>query len=177
MSERHSLFLVGPRGAGKSSVGALAAKALGLSFQDSDVLVERQAGIAVAEIFDKHGAAAFRATERRILLRLCQEPGLLVASGGGSLEDPRVRSALASLPGVVWLDAPPGILLDRTRDSARPPLTHMPPRQELEWLVATREAQYRQVADLRIDTGSMNPDEVVDVIQHFWSSLSDHHLR
>jgi len=157
-----ALFLVGPRGAGKSSVGARAAAVLGVTFIDSDGCVEERSGLSVAEIFARSGEPAFRALERGVLLELLEaDPPAVVATGGGCVLDADVRARLAEHPGVLWLTAPLAELRRRVRLAPRPSLTGTDPADELGPIVRAREPLYRACAGGSdgLDTGALTLDQ------------------
>lgn len=155
-------FLVGPRGAGKSSVGARAAALLGVPFVDSDSRVEERAGLSVAQIFARRGEPAFRALEREVMLELLElDPPAVVATGGGSVLDADVRARLAAHPAVIWLSAPLAELRRRVRLAPRPSLTGADPVDELGPIVRAREPLYRACAGGSdgLDTGALTLDQ------------------
>lgn len=172
-----SLYLIGPRGAGKSTVGRRAARRLGVAFADSDQLVEQQAGMGIPEIFAQKGERAFRDLERAVMLDLLGRGDTLASTGGGAVLDPRVRQELSQQRGVVWLRAPVEVLCLRIQGSSRPSLTGAAPEDELGELVRQREPHYRQCADMWVETGERSVEEVVNVVQQLWTKLPHHLLR
>ena len=151
-----AVCLVGLRGAGKSSVGAALARALGRPFLDLDRAVEDRAGRTLRELFADEGEAAFRALESEALreaLRLL--PTAVLATGGGVVLDPDNRAALRGAH-VVYLEAPPELLAARVEadpQSAadRPALHPQGPLAEARALHAARDPLYREVATLVVD--------------------------
>lgn len=172
-----SLVLIGMRGAGKSSVGALAASRLGLVFLDSDRLIEEHAGLRVEEIFAKHGEPFFRTLERQVLLEILPRPGSLIATGGGCVMNAALRAAIRAHSLVLWLAAPAAVLAARIKGSPRPSLTGADLGTELPALLRAREPLYRACADKIIETDGKSLEEVADVIQHLWQNHPRHHLR
>jgi shikimate kinase len=117
-----SVALVGFMGAGKSRIGRLVAKRLGLPFVDTDEVISARHG-AIAELFAECGEEGFRAIERTIVLdelSAAEQGARVVALGGGAVTIDDVRAALRRLPHVVWLDAPPRVLFARSRSTSRP---------------------------------------------------------
>lgn len=163
-----TLFLIGPRGAGKTAAGAATARRLGVPFVDVDALVETRAGRTIAEIFADDGEPAFRALERREILRLLDEAAepRVVATGGGCVLDAEVRARLGRHREVAWLQAAVEILQRRIRGSSRPSLTGDDPAAELPGVVRRREPLYRAAAaaGLTVDTGGRSVDEVADAL-------------
>ena len=110
-----SIFLVGPMGSGKSAVGRRLAMELGREFIDSDEVIEERSGVDIPFIFEREGEDGFRQRESRIIDELTQLPGIVLATGGGSAQDPANRAALHSRGFVVYLHASIDQQLKRTR--------------------------------------------------------------
>ena len=140
------LALIGLRGVGKTTVGALLAERLGWRFVDTDAQVEARAGAAVAEIFAAQGEPAFRALEREACLAALGEERVVVATGGGAVLDEGVRARLAQVF-TVWLQAPTPMLAARVAQGAgRPSLTGQAPADELPVVLAARAGYYHACA-------------------------------
>jgi shikimate kinase len=141
-------------GAGKSTVGRQLAERLGKRFIDADRELESRLGVSIAVIFDVEGEAGFRRREALLLAELTQETDIVLATGGGAIEDGATRSALKSRGMTIYLAASPKELSSRTRgDRNRPMLHGAEPEERLEELLRRREAWYREVADLVVETG------------------------
>lgn len=148
-----NVFLIGPMGAGKTTVGRQLARALQLEFIDSDHEVELRTGADIPWIFDIEGEAGFRRRERAVIEDLCQRHGQVVATGGGAVLDPRNRADLARSGVVVYLSASADRIYARTQKSQnRPLLRTEDPRARIEQILAEREPLYREIADLIVDT-------------------------
>ncbi len=148
-----SIFLIGPMGAGKSAVGRQLADELGLAFIDSDDEIESRNGVDIPYIFEREGESGFRARERQIIDDLSQMPGIVLATGGGAAQDPLTRERLGERGRVVYLHASVEQQLRRTRGGReRPMLKTGDPREVLEALMAVRDPQYRQIADVIVET-------------------------
>ncbi len=162
-----SLFLVGPMGAGKSTIGRQLAKSLSCTFIDSDKEVEERTGVDIPLIFELEGEAGFRARERAMIDELTQLPDIVLATGGGAVLDPENRRYLAERGQVIYLQTSVAQQLDRTaRDRNRPLLQTENPRGRLEELMRIREPLYREVADHVIDTDGRRVRDVVQDILH-----------
>ena len=149
-----NIFLVGLMGAGKSTIGRHLAKALGLEFVDSDHEIERRTGASIPLIFDVEGEAGFRQREKKIIYELSRRDGIVLATGGGVVLDPDNRARLRERGQVVYLYATVEQLLTRTaKDRNRPLLQTADPRARLQELLEVRDALYREVADVVVDTG------------------------
>ncbi len=97
------IVLTGFMGSGKTTVGPLLAARLGWKFLDADDVIEAEAGMTIAEIFALHGEVAFRERERSTIARLAQTDALVLALGGGAIEDPATRRLLLAAPGTLLI--------------------------------------------------------------------------
>ena len=157
MRTRSNIFLVGPMGAGKTTVGRRLAELRGLQFADSDHEVEQRTGVDIAFIFEKEGEAGFRKRERAVIADLTAGQGLVLATGGGAILDGENRQHLAGRGFVVYLRASIEHQLRRTgRTDSRPLLQNGDPRETLERLFAVRDPLYREIADLTLDADGAN---------------------
>ena len=144
MSER-SIVLVGLMGAGKTTVGRRLAQKLGLNFVDADAEIERAAGETIPEIFERHGEAAFRDGERRVIARLLEDGPQVLATGGGAFMDETTRANIAARGISVWLRADFDVLMRRVaRRGNRPLLKQGDPRRTMERLIGERYPVYER---------------------------------
>ena len=157
-----SLVLVGLMGAGKTHVGRRLAELLCLPFVDADQAIEEAAGCPIPEIFSRHGEAAFREGERKVIRRLLNEPGRRVlATGGGAFMDPATRAEIRRTAVSIWLRADLDVLVKRTsRRSDRPLLTSGDPREILTALMEKRHPVYAE-ADLVVESDDAPGDATV----------------
>lgn len=153
-------------GAGKSQVGALVAERLRRDFVDTDAMIERAAGIRIAELFTREGEAAFRKREREAIEKLAGG-ALVVALGGGAIAQPGARERLAESGTIVYLRARPETLLGRIGDCADRPLLKGLSKEDrvrrITELLAERSSSYEQ-ASVVVDTDALSPGEVADAI-------------
>ena len=169
----HNVILVGPMGAGKSTIGRLLAKELRLLFKDSDKEIEQRSGADIPWIFDVEGEQGFRERERAVIAELCELDGLVLATGGGAVLHPDNRAALRRGGRVVYLYASVEQQLDRTsRDRNRPLLRAADPGQVLADLLAIRDPLYREIADVIVQTDERPPRLVVQEILESLEALS-----
>ncbi len=159
------VFLIGYRGAGKTSVARALANRLKYDWIDADDVVERDAGKTIAAIFADDGEAAFRDWESLVVAALTRKQRVVVALGGGAVLRDENRQAICAAGPVVWLTAPVDTILDRlAADPAtakrRPDLTSEGGRAEIEALLAKRTPLYRQCATLVVDTEGKSAAEV-----------------
>ena len=160
-----TIVLIGLMGAGKSCIGRRLATLLGLKFVDADTEVERAAGCTIEEIFERHGEAAFRDGERRVIERLLGQAVQVLATGGGSFMNPQTRAAIQDQAISVWLRADLDLLLKRTgRRNNRPLLKRGDPRAILEGLMAERYPVYSE-ADIVVDSVDGPPEITVERVR------------
>ncbi|MGQ0626011.1 MAG: shikimate kinase [Sporichthyaceae bacterium] len=139
------VVLVGPPGAGKSTVGRAVARRLGLTFRDTDADIEASAGKPISDIFVEDGEAAFRALERAAVVRALDEHDGVLALGGGAVEDPATQQSLRAHT-VVFLDVGLGAAARRVGFNRDRPLLLGNPRKTLMTLMAARRPAYLAVA-------------------------------
>ena len=172
-----NVFMVGMMGSGKSAIGRTIADNLGLTFVDTDALVESEAGMKIPEIFATEGESRFRERESRALASLQGSSGLVIATGGGIVlaEENRVR--LRSLGYGIWLTASVDVLLRRiSLNRDRPLMQTANPRERLVALLDQRKPLYEEVADMMVDTTDLTPAEtvhgLVECINYHFASAS-----
>ncbi|SDI39688.1 shikimate kinase [Pseudomonas panipatensis] len=157
-----NLILVGPMGAGKSTIGRLLAKELHLDFKDSDKEIEQRCGANIPWIFDVEGEVGFREREQAMIAELCATDGAVIATGGGVVMREANRAALKAGGKVVYLHASVDQQIARTaRDKGRPLLQKPNPGQILRDLMTLRDPLYREVADVVVETDERPPRLVV----------------
>ncbi len=160
-----NIFLVGLMGAGKSTVGRLLARRLSKRFVDTDHEIEKRNGVTIPVIFEIEGEDGFRRREQEVLADLAQEQGLVLSTGGGIVLRPENREALRNHGFVVYLNARPELLAERTKhDRSRPLLNVEDPLARLRQLHAVRDPLYRDVAHAVVETGRGAPQQVVQAI-------------
>lgn len=147
------LFLIGPMGAGKTSIGKLVAVALGYEFIDSDRVIEESTGVDIPTIFYYEGETGFRERECEIIDALTQRKKIVLATGGGAILKPENRKHLAARGFVVHLQVSTKQQLKRTsKDENRPLLQVADPAAKLKQLAIERDPLYADIADKQIDT-------------------------
>ncbi len=151
-------------GSGKSTVGPLVAQRLGWRFVDVDDVIEAEAGIPIAEIFARHGEAAFRDREHATIARLASTDSLVLALGGGAIERPATRELLLTAPGtlLVHLEVELATTLARCRgtEHTRPVLAD---QANLAARYQRRLPLYR-TAHVSIPVDALTPEQVADAI-------------
>lgn len=152
MNSSSNLFLVGPMGAGKTSIGRRLAGHFGMRFVDLDHEIETATGASIPLIFELEGEAGFRQREAAALQQFSASEGIVLACGGGVVLDDDNRRQLAEHGFVVYLQTKVEHQIERLRrDTQRPLLIAPDRRQRLQTLNDQREPLYREVADLCIE--------------------------
>lgn len=160
-----NIFLVGPMGAGKSTIGRQLAKALHRKFYDSDKVIEQRTGVSISWIFEMEGEAGFRERETKAIEELTALENVVVATGGGAVLSAENRDFLRERGHVVYLSASCEQLYRRTaRDKKRPLLQTGDRRKQIEQLLATRDPLYRDVADIVLKTGDQSIQHTVNEV-------------
>ena len=166
MAEKRNIFLVGPMGAGKSTIGRHLAEMLHLEFYDSDQEIERRTGADIAWVFDLEGEEGFRVREENVIQDLTELQGIVLATGGGTVLSKETRNRLSARGIVVYLETPIEKQVARTqRDKKRPLLqTKEEPKEVLERLAAERNPLYSEIADLTVRTDEQSARAVANQI-------------
>lgn len=157
-----NVALIGFMASGKTTVGEVLAARWGLPFHDVDLLVELAEGMSVAEIFAHRGEAHFREVEGMIFRGLCEQQGIVIGCGGGTLIDPLNRASLATRCFAVWLRASAGEILRRIEQGgpARPLLHGADPAIVVPQLLQAREGLYAG-SDLVVETDGRSVEQIV----------------
>lgn len=164
-----TLWLLGMMGSGKTAVGREVALLTGFPFVDLDAEVEQVAGMPIAAIFSSEGEAGFRRREREALLAVAGTASV-VATGGGTVLDPRNVTTMRETGTTVWLAAGATVLAARVGDGrGRPLLSASDPAVRLEAILAERLPLYRQAAEHEVDTEGRGIDEVAREVRDLWT--------
>lgn len=166
MAEKRNIFLIGPMGAGKSTIGRQLARQLHLEFFDSDAEIERRTGADIAWVFELEGEEGFRQREEKVIEELTENAGIVLATGGGSILSKESRNRLSARGIVVYLQTTIDKQLARTqRDKRRPLIAEAEnPREVLEELADSRNALYEEIADIVVRTDEQSTKVVIDEI-------------
>jgi shikimate kinase len=163
------VFLIGPMGAGKSTIGVPLAERLKRSFHDMDQMIVEKTGRSIPEIFADDGECDFRALEGQMLAELCagEEP-VVIATGGGVVLSAPNRKRMQDSGYVIWLDVPPEIAAERIRgDSNRPLLLGVDALQKARELDHKRRNIYASIAEYQVHTDQLEPEAAVEGIIGF----------
>lgn len=167
-SRSENWFLIGYRGAGKTTVARLLAERLGWAWVDADQVLETRDGRTIREIFAAEGEAGFRDKETALLTELCSLKQHVIATGGGVVLRLENRLEMQRSGRIAWLVADPPTLWRRLQNDIssqerRPALT-TGGLAEIEELLIVREPLYHACADVTVDTTGRSPEEVVSAI-------------
>ena len=156
-TEAENIFLVGPMGAGKSTIGKVLSEIMDMEFVDSDREIETSTGADIPWIFDVEGEEGFRDREVRMIDELSRRTNIVLATGGGAVLSKKNRKRLKKRGVVVYLRATIDQQIERTsRDKNRPLLQTPDPAQTIRELMELREPLYLEVADIIVDTHRRN---------------------
>ncbi|TQV75609.1 shikimate kinase AroK [Aliikangiella marina] len=165
MKGKRNVFLVGPMGAGKTTIGKQLAQTLHLEFIDSDQEIEARTGAPIDWIFDIEGEEGFRKREKSVIEELTQKQGIVLATGGGAITEPENRTFLAGRGIVVYLETSIEQQVERTRrDKRRPLLQNEDPEATLIALNEKRDQLYREIADVVVATNENSIKSVANKI-------------
>lgn len=167
MTDNTNIFLIGPMGAGKSTIGKRLAQSLNKVFKDSDHEIEFCTGVDIATIFDFEGEDGFRKREQKTIDELSAEKNIVLATGGGAVLSEINRQHLKSRGTVIYLRTSVAQQLARTsHDRNRPLLATEDPEAKLTELMQIREPLYLDTADFIVDTDHRHSNQVVKDIQN-----------
>ncbi len=152
-----NIFLIGPMGVGKSTIGRQLAALMRMEFEDTDHEIQRRTGVDISTVFDFEGEEGFRRRERAVVEDLTKSSGLVLATGGGVILDQDNRRCLSGRGVVVYLSCSPQQQYRRTKqDRNRPLLQTEDPLARLQELMGQREPLYLELADLVVSTENRN---------------------
>ena len=161
-----NIALIGFMGAGKTSVGRLAAEQLHFDYLDTDELIQSRTGRAITEIFSTDGEPAFRKMESELVTELAARTNTVIATGGGLPVNPQNLLNLKKYALVVCLWASPEKIWERVKNQTHRPLLHDPdPQKKIRDLLAVREPFYKQ-ADVLLNTELRSVREVTQQVVH-----------
>ena len=170
--QSRTIYLIGPMGAGKSTIGRMLSRELNLPFRDTDQEVEERCGADIPWIFDMEGEEGFRQRETAVLESQIDEPAYVVATGGGIVTREINRRLMITHGFVVFLQASVATQIKRTAKDKKRPLLQRPDREQvLAQLYEKREPLYRQTADLVVCTDRGSPRHVIREIKQAYSAL------
>jgi shikimate kinase len=171
-----SIFLIGPMGAGKTTMGRQLAKRLHLDFYDSDKVIEDHTGASIPLIFELEGEAGFRQREAAVIDELTRKNNIVLATGGGAVLREENRKHLHERGTVIYLHSNVEHLIERTRhDKNRPLLQTADPAAKLRELMIQREPLYRETAHIVVNTGDVSIRTTIQAILDRLNSYQQEH--
>ena len=173
MLDRKNVFLVGPMGAGKTTVGRLLGELLRQDFFDSDAEIEKATGADIPWIFDVEGEVGFRKRERKMIDFLTSKENIVLATGGGSVTAEESRRMLRERGDVVYLRASIDQQIRRmSGDNSRPLLQVEDRETKIRQLFAIRDPLYKEVSDISIETNGRNARFIAKEIHRQLNKIS-----
>ncbi|MCW8931172.1 MAG: shikimate kinase AroK [Gammaproteobacteria bacterium] len=168
-----NIILIGPMGAGKTTIGRQIARRLSFDFYDSDREIEERTGVTIPLIFELEGEEGFRRREEKIISDLTNKTNIVLATGGGAVLRKENQQALKRSGTIVYLCAGIDDLLERTsKDKNRPLLQTDDPRKKLQSILTEREPIYRELADIILQTNKMTVHTAVKELEELISQKS-----
>ena len=168
MTKSDNIFLVGPMGVGKTTIGKKLARQLKKKFFDTDKEIEKRTGATINLIFDVEGEHGFRDRESKMIEELTSINGIVMATGGGAVLSDANRRVLRERGTVIYLAASPDLLMARTAyDQNRPLLNTSDRLKKIKILLNEREPLYSEVADKCLNVDGMTIKDIVNGISNF----------
>jgi shikimate kinase len=162
----NNIILIGPMGAGKTTIGCQIAKVFDFEFYDSDREIEDRLGASVPMIFELQGEACFRKHEKNIIAELCMKTHIVLATGGGAILKKENQETLRRSGTIVYLSADIDHLLERTaKDTNRPLLQNDNPKEILIKQLIEREPIYQELSDIILTTNQMTVHSAVKELE------------
>ena len=159
------IFLIGPMGAGKTTIGSQLSRTLNFQFFDSDHEIVKNTGVEISLIFDIEGEKSFRLREKKMVDNLTKIDDAIIATGGGAILDADSRDRLQTRGFVVYLKSSTEVLARRTQNDKNRPLLKNTDRVEtIETLKIERAPLYESIANITIDTGATSIKQIVKQI-------------
>jgi len=165
-SKINNIILVGPMGAGKTTIGRRLSERLNLDFFDSDHEIVNTTGVSIDHIFDVEGEKGFRDRESDVLKKLCNLPNIVLATGGGAVMLEENRELMKKASSIIYLSSSVDQILRRTAKSKTRPLLEKSNnrRKTITDIIEARDSLYREVSSYIIDTNGKKLNEVIDEI-------------
>ena len=169
LENNKNIFLIGPMGSGKTSVGLIIAKTLAKEFLDTDHEIEASTGVDISYVFDVEGEKGFRKREEKLVASITQKKNIVLATGGGAIESENNRRYLANNGFVIYLETSLEDQVLRAKPSRqRPLLQDVEPKKKLQELMQKRKSLYESIADTIVNTEGHKPRSLAhQVIENF----------
>ena len=170
MNSKKNLVLLGMMASGKSTIGALLSKKLGLKFFDIDKIMEKEMRMTIAEIFDKKSEVFFRNLEESIVLKTLQNKNSIISLGGGAFFNDNVRKEVIMNQISFWLDCNDKTLLKRIRNNTKRPIANKLTDKELIELIKKRKKIYVK-AKFKINCDKLSKQQIVANIMKSYETI------
>jgi shikimate kinase len=165
LSVLNRIFIIGPMGVGKTTIGHRLSQLLSYEFIDTDAVIEKKTGVKIDRIFEIEGESGFRKREELVIEEISWSDKIVVATGGGCILSKKNRSALSERGLVLYLTSQLDTLLDRLKtDKSRPLLQVEDPRKKLSEIVLARDSLYREIANHVISTDTLTIHQIIQTI-------------
>jgi len=163
MKSKKNLVLLGMMGSGKSTIGYLLSKSLDLEFCDIDLIIEKEAGCKIAEIFNREGESSFRKIEEKTSIKILKLKNKVISLGGGAFLNENIRKEVLSNNISFWLDWKKDTLINRIKRNNKRPIVNNSDENELKKLISKRIKIY-SMADFKIDCEKFSKNEITEKI-------------
>ena len=170
MDSKKNLVLLGMMASGKSTVGALVSKKLGLMFYDIDKMIEKEMHMSIAEIFDTKSEIFFRSLEEKIVLKTLKNQNSIISLGGGTFLNKKIRKEIIMNHVSFWLDCSNKTLLNRIRRNKKRPLANKLTNKKLIELIIKRKKNYAK-ANFKINCDKLSKQQVVESILKSYETI------
>ena len=163
MKSKKNLVLLGMMGSGKSTIGYLLSKSLDLEFFDIDLIIEKETGCKIAEIFNKEGENSFRKIEEKTSIKILKLKNKVISLGGGAFLNENIRKEVLSNNISFWLDWKKDTLINRIKRNSKRPIVNNSDENELKKLISKRIKIY-SMADFKIDCEKFSKNKITEKI-------------
>ena len=170
MESKKNLVLLGMMASGKSTVGALVSKKLGLMFYDIDKMIEKEMHMSIAEIFDTKSEIFFRSLEEKIVLKTLKNQNSIISLGGGTFLNKKIRKEILMNHVSFWLDCSNKTLLNRIRRNKKRPLANKLTNKKLIELIIKRKKNYAK-ANFKINCDKLSKQQVAESILKSYETI------
>ena len=163
MKSKRNLVLLGMMGSGKSTIGYLLSKSLDLEFCDIDLIIEKEAGCKIAEIFNREGESSFRKIEEKICLKILKFNKKIISLGGGSFLNNKIREEIQNNHVSFWLNWNTSTIIRRIKKNKNRPILKGMSENEINKLIIKRKKIYEK-AHLKINCENLSKNEIINKI-------------
>ena len=163
MKSKENIVFLGMMGSGKSSIGFLISKRLGMEFFDIDQCIERELEMKISKIFKEKGERFFRAIEEKITLQILKKRGIVVALGGGAFLNKNIRKEVIKNHFSIWLKVSSEILIKRLKNTKNRPLASNATKDELMDLIKKRSNFYSR-ALYKVICNNMSKTQIINKV-------------